>query len=112
MAARRRPSYLSPFALARRNGIYKGVVGGDRKWMVIGGVVWGARLLRKAAGKSEQFVTLEKLEPGQWMSLRTISAKEQKQEQQTAKLLRASQKAAQKRTGRKRTGKKRTVGTS
>ncbi|MCU1368292.1 MAG: hypothetical protein JWN39_3931 [Ilumatobacteraceae bacterium] len=107
MAARRRPSYLSPLALARRNGLYKGVIGGDRKWLVIGGVVWGARFLRKAAGKSEQIVTIEKLEPGQWMSLRTISAKEQKQEQQAAKLSRKSHKAAQKRSGRKRS-----VGTS
>ena len=103
MPARRRPSYLSPSALARRNGLYKGLIGGDRKWLVIGGIVWGGRFLRKAAGKNEQIVTIEKLEPGQWMSLRTISAKERQQEKVAAKAARKSQKGA---------GKKRTVGTS
>ena len=103
MAAKRRPSYLSPFALARRNGLYKGLIGGDRKWLIIGGTVWGARTLRKALGKTEQIVALEKMEPGQWMSLRTISPAEQKAERVAAK---------QARKAAKRSGKKRTVGTS
>ncbi len=70
---------LSPFALARHNAIYKGVLGGDRKWMYIGGAVWGVRSLRKALGKNEQIVALEKMEPGQWMSLRTIPPTTRKQ---------------------------------
>lgn len=74
MARARRPSVLSPFALARRNALYKGLLGGDRPWLVIGGVVWVVRLLRKSFGRVEQVVTIEKMEPGQWMSLRTIPA--------------------------------------
>jgi hypothetical protein len=70
--ARRRPSILSPFALARRNGIYKGVLGGDRTWLAVGAVFWGGRILKKSLGRNEEIVTLETMEPGQWMSLRTI----------------------------------------
>lgn len=98
-AARRRPSYLSPLALARRNGLYKGLIGGDRRWLVVGGTLWGLRTLRKALGKNEEVIALEKLKPGQWMSLRTISASEQKAERAAAKQVRKA-------------GKKRTVGSS
>lgn len=90
MARARRPSLLSPFALVRRNGIYKGLLGGDRSWLVIGGIFWGGRFLKKSLGKSEQVVALEKLEPGQWLSLRTIPQNTRKQR----KLLKASDKAA------------------
>ncbi len=79
MARSRRPSLLSPFALARRNGIYKGLLGGDRKWLIIGGAFWGSRILKKSLGESEQIVTIEKMAPGQWMSLRTIPAPTRKQ---------------------------------
>ena len=79
MARTRRPSLLSPFALARRNGIYKGLLGGDRSWLVIGGIFWGGRFLRKSFGKVEQVITIEKLEPGQWMSLRAIPQDTRKQ---------------------------------
>src|SRR5688500_15722445 len=99
MAVKRRPSMLSPFAVARRNAIYKGVLGGDRKWMIIGGTVWGVRLLRKSLGKSEQFVTLEKLEPGQWMSLRAIpptTRKQRKAADKNAKIVRRNDKVARK----------------
>jgi hypothetical protein len=77
-----RSSLLSPFALARRNAIYKGLLGGERGWLVIGGVVWGVRLLRKALGKNEQFVTLEKLKPGEWMSIRALATPTRKQKRQ------------------------------
>ncbi|MCU1396245.1 MAG: hypothetical protein JWM34_4673 [Ilumatobacteraceae bacterium] len=92
MATRRRASYFSPFAMGRRNGLYKGLLGGDRRWLVIGGALWGARFLRKALGKNEEVVTIEKMEPGQWMSLRTISPKQQKAEKQAAKLARSTSK--------------------
>lgn len=78
-ARRRRPSLLSPFGLARRNAVYKGVLGGDRTWLILGGVVWGGRFLKKSLGKNEEIVALEKMEPGQWMSLRTIPPTTRKQ---------------------------------
>lgn len=106
-AARRRPSYLSPFALMRRNGLYKGLIGGDRRWLVVGGTLWGLRTLRKALGKNEEIIAVEKMKPGQWMSLRTISPAEQKAERVSAKRAQKSAKLA-----RRRPGKKRTVGSS
>jgi glutamate decarboxylase len=57
--ARRRTSLLSPFALARRNGLYKGLIGGDRSWLVIGAVFWGGRALKKSLGKNEQIVAMD-----------------------------------------------------
>ena len=89
MARTRRPSLLSPFALARRNGLYKGLIGGDRSWLVIGGIFWGGRFLKKSLGRTEQIIATEKLEPGQWMSLRTIPQQTRKQR----KALKASDKA-------------------
>ena len=85
MARARRPSVLSPFALARRNAIYKGLLGGDRKWLIIGGIFWGGRFLKKELGKNEQVVALEKLEPGQWMSLRAIPPTTRQQRKEAKK---------------------------
>jgi hypothetical protein len=64
-------SLLNPFNLWRRNAIYKGVLGGDRTWLVIGAVVWGPRILKRVLGKNEEIVTTEKLLPG--MALRIES---------------------------------------
>ena len=83
--ARRRSSFLSPFSIARRNAIYKGLLGGERTWLVLGGAVWAGRFLKKTLGKNEQFVTIEKLLPGQWMSLEAIKAPTRKQKRQARK---------------------------
>lgn len=72
MARARRPPVYSPFAYARRAGLYKGLLGGDRRWLVVGGAAWGFRFLKKSFGKVEQVVALEKLEPGQSMLLQAI----------------------------------------
>lgn len=64
---------LSPFAALRRNSITKGFLGGSSGWMAVGFVVWGGRLLRKVIGRNEEIVATEKLEPGQFLQLRTIT---------------------------------------
>ncbi|MEO5902263.1 MAG: hypothetical protein ABIR68_19325 [Ilumatobacteraceae bacterium] len=68
--ARRRgaKSLLNPFNLWRRNAIYKGLLGGDRTWLVIGAVVWGPKLVKRVLGRNEEIVATEKLRPG--MALR------------------------------------------
>ncbi len=92
--AARRPRLLSPIALARRNAVYKGVLGGDRRWLALGGVVWGARLLKKAAGRTEEVVALEKLEPGQAVLLTTIPPLKRREKKRiTANAKRAEQAA-------------------
>jgi hypothetical protein len=99
MAARRRPSLLSPFAMARRNAVYKGIFDGDRKWLVLGGIAWGGRFLKKQLGKNEELVTIERLEPGEGVVLRTIPTvkrRERKRAEKQAELRRKADAAAAK----------------
>ncbi|MGD9702618.1 MAG: hypothetical protein AB7Q42_07600 [Acidimicrobiia bacterium] len=72
MAARRRPGVLSPFAYARRAGVYRGLLGGDRTWLALGGIVWGGRMIRKTLGRSETIAATEVLKPGEFVTIRTI----------------------------------------
>ena len=69
----RRPS-LSPFAYIRRQGLYRGLLGGNRSWLVVGGTFWGVRVLRRAMGRTEQVVAVEVLKPGQAIRLEAIPA--------------------------------------
>ncbi len=57
-------SSLNPLNLARHNALYKGVLGGNRAWLVIGAVVWAPRVLKRMLGKNEEVVATEKLGPG------------------------------------------------
>ena len=50
--------------LALRNGLRRGLLGGSRPWLIIGGVAAGIRILRKIAGSEPVVVFSEKLEPG------------------------------------------------
>lgn len=72
MSARRRPSLLSPLALARRKSVRQGFLGGDRTWMVIGAMVWVPRLLRRLFGRTSEVVASEVLQPGERLVLTTI----------------------------------------
>jgi len=83
----RLPRLLSPAEYIRRNAFYKGLLGGQRGWIVVGGALFIGRIMRKALGKNEEVVALEKLAPGQWMSLRTIPPTT-KREKKAAKLAR------------------------
>lgn len=46
-------------------GWRRGVVGGSRRWVVIGGAALVAHLARRALGRKETVVFKERLEPGQ-----------------------------------------------
>ncbi len=67
-----RSRLLSPTVLLRRNAIYKGLLGGQRGWLAIGAVVWAPRLLKKALGRTEQVVAIERLEAGQALRIEAI----------------------------------------
>jgi hypothetical protein len=69
----RRPGLLSPVAALRRNGLYKGLLGGSRGWMAVGAVVWAPRLMKKLLGRNEQIVATEVLKPGQAIRLEAIA---------------------------------------
>jgi hypothetical protein len=72
MARHPRPSMLSPTAFARRSAISKGLIGGNRVWMYVGGAMWALRFARRTFGKNEVIVATEVLQPGQSLLLRTI----------------------------------------
>jgi hypothetical protein len=68
----RRRGLLSPSVLIRRNGLYKGLLGGSRGWLIVGGTFWGARTIRRVFGKNEITVANEVLQPGQKITIEAI----------------------------------------
>ena len=51
--------------LLLRRGLWNGLVGGSRFWMVVGGAAAGVRIIRRLSGREPKVVYSEKLEPGQ-----------------------------------------------
>lgn len=51
--------------LLLRNGLRRGLIGGSRPWLVLGGVGATVQILRKLAGNEPKVVFSEKLEPGE-----------------------------------------------
>ena len=64
---------LSVSRVARRNALSKGLLGGQRGWLALGALFWGGRAMRKALTRQETFVTMERLEPGQSVTLTAIT---------------------------------------
>lgn len=81
----RRTRLLSPIAYARRAGIYRGLLGGNRRWLIIGGTVIVAGRLRRMFGKQPEVVTIEQLKPGQPIRLEAIAAPLRRQRRRVAK---------------------------
>ena len=50
--------------LLLRNGLRKGLLGGNRTWLVLGGVGVALRLMKKLAGPEEEVVLREELPVG------------------------------------------------
>lgn len=48
-----------------RRGLWNGLVGGSRFWMVVGGAAAAVRLMQRLSGREPKIVYAEKLEPGQ-----------------------------------------------
>lgn len=95
MAARRRGGLLSPIAFARRQGLYKGLLGGSRGWLVLGATVWGGRLLRRTLGRNEEVVAIEVLKPGQAIRLEAIPPVTRRQRRSAKRAATGPRRAAQ-----------------
>ena len=55
-----------PLRYLRRQAIRRGVLGGSRTWLILGGVAWGFRLLTRVAGTRRlRAVLTEELRPGE-----------------------------------------------
>ena len=72
MARSVRPRIFSPFVYARRAFVYRGLLGGSRLWMVVGGTFWAGRMIRQTVGRRETIAAREVLSPGQFVTIRTI----------------------------------------
>ena len=55
-----------------RLGFYRGVLGGNRTWIGVFAVFLGARVLKKIVLKSEQVAAVERLAPGQRLTIMAI----------------------------------------
>ena len=55
---------LNPFNILRRTALYRGVLGGSKRWLVVGAVVWGPHLLRRAMGRHPQVVAIDPMAIG------------------------------------------------
>lgn len=68
MASRRRRRSSA----SESGGGRRGMLGGDRTWMIIGGILWARRTIRRTAGRTPTLVSREVLKPGQFVSIQTI----------------------------------------
>ena len=67
-----RRSVMSPMFTMRRNALYKGFLGGSRGWMAVGVVLWGSKLMKKSFGRTPEYLSTERLEPGQAVRIEAI----------------------------------------
>ena len=72
MAQRAGRSIMSPSAYLRRQGFYRGWLGGSRFWMLVGGAAWATRTFRRTFGKNVEIAAVEYLKPGQFVKITAI----------------------------------------
>ena len=67
-----------PLGYLRRQAIRRGVVGGSRAWLILGGAVWGVRLLRQMASTRQMRKVLsQELRPGESLIISHLSDESQ-----------------------------------
>ncbi|WP_419928706.1 hypothetical protein [Candidatus Poriferisocius sp.] len=55
-----------PLGYLRRQAIRRGIMGGSRGWLILGGIAWGLRLLNRVANTRRlRTVLVEELRPGE-----------------------------------------------
>ncbi len=60
-----RTRVFAPATYLRRNAVRKGLLGGNKSWMVLMVFLYAPRLTRRAFGRQEVLVAREKLDRGQ-----------------------------------------------
>ena len=71
MARRRRA--LSPVLLIRSRAISRGIFGSDPFWRAVAIIIFGRRLLKRIAGKNEEYLGTERLTAGQLVQIEAIA---------------------------------------
>ena len=54
-------------------GLYRGLLGGSRGWLFVGGLFWAVRLMRRFVGRTEEIAATEVLKPGQFVTIAAIA---------------------------------------
>ena len=62
-----------PVAQLRRQGLQRGLLGGNRAWLVVGIGLWLARAARRAFTKSAEVAAIEILKPGEAITIRALA---------------------------------------
>jgi hypothetical protein len=57
----------------RTRGFKDGVLSGRRGWLAIGALVWSGRLLKRILSRPAQLVAVERLEPGQSLTVSALA---------------------------------------
>lgn len=65
---------LIPLALLKRNALRKGVFGPSTGWKAVAVVAFGGPLLRRLGSKQADVLTIEKLKPGESVTVSTFPA--------------------------------------
>ena len=65
--------FTRPSAYVRRMGLRRGLLGANRGWMIAGGAVWGAGVVRRMVRRREETVATETLRAGQTVTIRAIA---------------------------------------
>lgn len=63
---------VSPALLIRSNALRQGVLGSSRTWRAVAVVVFGAQFVKRFFGKRPEIVAVERLLPGQTVSITAI----------------------------------------
>lgn len=58
-------------AVARRKGLRRGLIGGNRAWMLVGAAAWAIRFARRLGAKDETVISTESLKPGETLIIET-----------------------------------------
>lgn len=64
-------SAISPSSYIRKQAIVRGVMGGSRTWLILGGTFWGVRILRQVMN-SDRLIATEILKPGQAIQIEAL----------------------------------------
>ena len=63
---------FNPFYVLRRNALFRGLMGGNKQWLIIGAFVWAPVFLRKTFGKRPEHVAFDHLSIGHVLRLEVL----------------------------------------
>jgi hypothetical protein len=55
--------------MARRRALIDGLLGGNRRWLVLGGLAWALKAFQAASRREPEVVYLAELQPGETLIL-------------------------------------------